>query len=198
MNEDTNSCFPEKIKIIINKIKKCNSICLACNSSLSCIECKPDLYMWYEKGLCINYIPEHYYLNGSILKKCHESCLNCFGPWNNTTTNCMNCISNEYFYRNDTYNCIKIKDYSSSKKVEFKRFEVIYFYIFIIILIVSIILFILLLIFCKIKKNKKEKLDISNKESEKQKLVREQKNKISNDNESENEDDNNSNSGAIN
>ena len=165
MTEDTYSCYIGDIDNYYldkekNKYKRCHPNCLRCDAlpildNMHCTKCQPNYYKIENIDSCYNYIPEHYYLDGNILKSCHESCLNCYGKWNNTTTNCMNCISNEYFYRNDTYNCIKISEYEIRNNVEFKKFNNVNFYVFIALFIASIILFILLIILCK-KKEKRE------------------------------------------
>ena len=45
-----------------------------------------------------------------IIKKCHNNCINCYGPGNETNNNCKECKSNLKLFNEyqDIYNCYKI------------------------------------------------------------------------------------------
>ena len=114
--------------------------------------------------------------------------------------NCLGCISSEYFYKNDTYDCIKPNEFDKKENLEFTKIDNIYFVIFLLIFIVALIIFVCNCIFYKIKeqKNKEDenvqKKQEDEKDQKKQEDEKEQKNqndKSQKKNESkENKDDN--------
>ena len=55
--------------------------------------------------------------------------------------NCLSCISDEYFYKNDTKDCILFKDYKKRSDLEFTKVNNYNFYIFIIIFVAALIIF---------------------------------------------------------
>ena len=65
--------------------------------------------------------------------------------------NCLGCKSDEYFYKNDTLDCIKKDEFKKKNNLEFTRLSSENFYIFICVLLVAIVIFVINCIFCKIK-----------------------------------------------
>ena len=122
---------------------------------MNCYKCPDKFYMIENSDSCYDYIPNNYYLDGNILKKCYELCFNCFGPKNTETMNCLGCINNDYFYRNDTYECIKKDEFKKRENLEFTRLSGDNFWIFICIFVASIIM--VFFIFCFYKKQQEQK-----------------------------------------
>ena len=98
MTEDTNSCYEGEIDNYYldkndNKLKKCPKNCLRCKPgssgdiNMKCITCQQNFYMTEDSDSCYNFIPDHYYLDNIILKKCYERCANCLGAKNSQTMN---------------------------------------------------------------------------------------------------------------
>ena len=156
----------------------CHKNCLKCHSkpysdtNMNCYKCRENFYL-VESNSCYDYIPNHYYLDGNILRECYESCMNCLGPKNSETMNCLGCKSDEYFYKNDTYECIKPEEFKKRENLEFTRLSNGNFVIFIIIFVVAIIIFICNCKFYKIKKEQEPKKENEKKESqEKENLLK--------------------------
>ena len=83
--EDTESCYEGEIdNYYIDKdaniLKKCHQNCLRCNSFpindtyMRCKTCQPNLYKTEDTYSCYNHIPNHYYLDGKILRICYKEC----------------------------------------------------------------------------------------------------------------------------
>ena len=179
ITEDTKSCYEGEINNYYldkndNILKRCHTNCLRCKSSsindinMRCKICQPNFYMTEDTDSCYNLIPENYYLDKNTLKKCYERCSNCLGPKNNQTMNCLGCISSEYFYKIDTYDCIKSNEFNKKETLEFTKLDNIYFYFFLFILISALIIFICNFIFYKIKgqKNQDDKNQQKNESKE--------------------------------
>ena len=163
LTENTNSCLNYPLDNYYldhdkNILRQCHPNCKKCLSSpknkthMNCIICQSNLYLTFDTNSCLDYIPDHYYLDDyNILRYCHKKCFNCFGAWDNETMNCSNCINNNFFYKNDTNNCILKDEFKKRNNLEFQMIDNNNFYIFIFIFVVSIITFILICIFYKIK-----------------------------------------------
>ena len=141
-------------------LRPCHKNCLKCygkpksETSMNCYKCPDKFYMIENSDSCYDYIPNNYYLDGNILKKCYELCFNCFGPKNTETMNCLGCINNDYFYRNDTYECIKKDEFKKRENLEFTRLSGDNFWIFMCIFVASIIM--VFFIFCFYKKQQEQ------------------------------------------
>ena len=140
MTEDSESCYENGVNnyYLDNDIlKKCHPNCLQCssgpnkNNEMNCKKCQKNFYMTEDTNSCYDYIPNNYYLDDGILKKCFSRCFNCFGAKDDKTMNCLGCINNDYFYKNDTYDCILKGDFEKRKNLEFSRLSDYNFYIFI-------------------------------------------------------------------
>ena len=184
LTEDTKACYAKDVERYYfdstNQIlKPCHKNCLKCygepvsETNMSCYKCPENFYKVESYDLCYDYIPNNYYLDGNILRKCYESCMNCLGPKNSETMNCLGCKSDEYFYKNDTYECIKPEEFKKRENLEFTRLSNGNFVIFIIIFVVAIIIFICNCKFYKIKKEQEPKKENEKKESqEKENLLK--------------------------
>ena len=78
--------------------------------------------------------------------------------------NCLGCINKDYFYKNDTNDCILKADFEKRKNLKFSRLSDYNFYIFICILFGSAIIFIIICVYyykvkqTKNQQNKKEEI----------------------------------------
>ena len=106
-----------------NLFYQCDENCLTCsegknetsNNCLSCDNSYESLYLLEDKNNCEKSNFTGYYLNAEdkILKKCHESCKICNGPYeidsdtNIENHNCIECADNYYKLENGSYqnNC---------------------------------------------------------------------------------------------
>ena len=157
----------------VNEIlRPCHKNCLKCynkpisETNMNCYKCPENFYIVESSYSCYDYIPNNYYLDGNILKKCYELCFNCLGAKNSETMNCLGCKSDEYFYKNDTYDCIKPEEFKKRENLEFTRLSNKNFYIFIVIFVAAIIIFICNCKCYKIKKEQEPKKE--NEKNEKQ------------------------------
>ena len=163
LDYDLNICSslkPEKYYIDEeNKIyKKCQSPCDDCNGpmvdeSMNCITCKENFYMTEDTNSCYKE-KENYYLDNNVLKRCHPRCSKCISIGNDENMNCLECIydsENNLIYKEDTLNCIYIKEFKKRDYIELSIPINYVFYIFIGILISSIIfsIIIFLSLICK-------------------------------------------------
>lgn len=81
--------------------------------------------------------------------------------------NCLSCINKEYFYKNDTKDCILPKDFQNENNFELTKTNNVYFYIFIVIFVIALIIFIFN---CKCYKvNNKTNQQANQKQNEKEK-----------------------------
>ena len=178
---------------------------------MNCYKCPENSYMIEFTKSCYDYIPNHYYLDNEdkVLKSCYKTCFNCLGPGNEEEMNCSGCISDEYFFKNDTHNCIFPKDYKKRNDLEFRKINSINFYIFIAIFLVALMIFILVCKYYKTKENNKQQVQnyqqqpkkkeplIDKKKNEKDNKMVEMQNK-SGDNDNNNNNNNNENVNIIN
>ena len=167
MTEDTNSCYnyiPDNYYLDSDNIlKRCHPNCLRCSGKaenetfLNCLRCPNNFYVTVDTKSCYDYIPNGYYLDVNILRRCYYRCLNCFGSYNEETMNCLGCIEPEkYFYRNDTYNCILENEFNKRNNLDFTKISNYNFYIFLGIFCCSIIIFIITCKFYEIIKQKRQ------------------------------------------
>ncbi len=110
--------------------RKCHETCLSCNGPYynNCTSCDNTEYFFKEKGdnnECYKKDIEHYYLDDKLLKECHETCLTCYGPYDD---NCISCDEITYFFKEDNNNnicysnlSIDINYYLDSKDKKFKK-----------------------------------------------------------------------------
>ena len=73
------------------------------NNCLTCDNCN-GYYMLEDKHNCEKDDYPGYYLDGDILKKCHENCLTCSSGFTSTEFNCLTCKEN-YYKIKDTNKC---------------------------------------------------------------------------------------------
>ena len=185
MTEDTEACcekgedkyyFDENN----NKLRRCHQNCLKCygrpidETNMNCYKCPDNFYMTENTKSCYDYIPNHYYLDDKILRHCYKRCNNCLGTKNNETMNCLGCISDEYYYKNDTNDCIIPEEFKKRNDLEFKKINNDNLFIFIAIFISALIIFIITCKFYKIKEQKKQQ---NNKEEQENKEQQEQQKK---------------------
>lgn len=135
------------------KYKTCQSPCSECSGPkinetyMNCITCIKDYYITFDTKSCYDYEPEQYYLDNDTYKKCHPRCFSCFnGSDDSNHMNCLSCISNEYFYRKDTFNCILNNDTDPTIVIEIKSAIWVYL-LFVFILLCSIIISIIFCLF---------------------------------------------------
>ena len=155
--------------------KKCESPCKECsgpkinNTHMNCITCIKGNNITEDTYSCYDQLPDQYYLDNDTFKRCYFRCNRCFnGSNDNNSMNCLSCISNEYFYRKDTYNCIFKNETSETKIIKIIPSKTVYL-IFVFILIFSIVIsFIFLFCYCFKEQhkgsveNKKEKIKNEN------------------------------------
>ena len=146
--------------------KDCESPCRECSGPkinetyMNCITCIKGFNITEDTNSCYNHLPENYYLDNDTFKRCYYRCNRCFnGSNNNTTMNCLSCISNDYFYRKDTFNCILKNEIQETNIIQIKSSTFVYV-LFLLILISSIAISLIFLFYYKnqiIDDNKKEK-----------------------------------------
>ena len=159
--------------------KECESPCQECSGPkisetyMNCITCIKGYIITEDTNSCYELMPANYYLDNDTFKRCYYRCNKCFnGSDDNSTMNCLSCISNEYFYRKDTFNCILKNETKETIIIQIKSSLLVYL-LFVVILISSILLSAVFL-YCYhykvqnqiIGKNKKEK-----KKEEQEKLL---------------------------
>ena len=98
MTEDTESCYEGEINnyyLENNILKKCYKNCLKCSSyskndnEQNCKKCQNNFYITEDTNSCYDFIPNNYYLEKNILKKCYYRCLNFLGGKNEVNMNCL-------------------------------------------------------------------------------------------------------------
>ena len=124
-NDCQNNCFSNSVKIDFNQFKcinECemspyskyeyNSICYGIcpmnthNWPTNNFLCKDDCeifnqYYNYEKTLCIDEIPQGYFVNDSnynTIDKCHPDCKECDKKNDANNSNCKSCLNNKFLY----------------------------------------------------------------------------------------------------
>ena len=165
LTSDTESCYdkvPDNYYLDDdNKLKRCHPNCLKCTSApindndMNCKKCQKNFYFTEDTDSCYDYIPNKYYLDGEKLRKCYARCSQCLGAKNDKTMNCLGCINKDYFYKNDTLDCILIAELEENKTHELTKIFDYNFYIFIGIFAAAFLIFIINCIFYKVKKQKK-------------------------------------------
>lgn len=126
--------------------KDCESPCQECSGPkinetyMNCITCMKGFKITEDTNSCYERLPENYYLDNDTFKRCYYRCNKCFnGSDDNSTMNCLSCISNEYFYRKDTFNCILKNETQETNIIQIKSSSLVYS-LFVLILISSILL----------------------------------------------------------
>ena len=156
--------------------KNCQSPCEECSGPIinetymNCITCIKGYNITNDTKSCYDHLPEQYYLDNDTFKKCYERCNSCLnGSDDSEHMNCLSCISNEFFYRKDTFNCILRNETNKTNIFEIKPFISLYI-LFVFILFFSIIIsLIFLFTYCypeqnqgnNNEKNAEEKSNIS-------------------------------------
>ena len=144
--------------------KDCESPCGECSGPkinetyMNCITCKKGFNITEDTNSCYNHLPENYYLDNDTFKRCYYRCNRCFnGSNDNTTMNCLSCISNYYFYRKDTFNCVLRNETQKTNPIEIKPSLFVYL-LFVFILFISIVIasFFIYCYKCRTIVNKKE------------------------------------------
>ena len=107
---------------------------------MNCNTCIKGYNITDDTKSCYDYLPEQYYLDNDTLKKCYKRCSRCFiGSNDSENMNCLSCISNVYFYRKDTFNCILRNETPITDVVEIKPSTFLYM-LFVFIILFSIII----------------------------------------------------------
>ena len=145
----TNNCYDtfllnESYYLKDNLFYKCDETCLTCSdgknkTSSNCLSCdniNKSLYLLEDKNNCEFSNFSGYYLNktSNILKKCHNSCKTCNGPYEISTDtnienhNCIECADNYYKLPNGSYknNCYDNNIWNSafhSQLISLKEFK---------------------------------------------------------------------------
>ena len=90
---------------------------------------------------CYDKAPDNYYLDvlTKKYKRCHSSCFNCLGPANKDTMNCVNCLSDEYFFRKDIKNCTKENEFKKRENLSFEMSKNYNYFIFITIILLYLL-----------------------------------------------------------
>jgi hypothetical protein len=131
--------------------KDCEDPCRECSgpkineTNMNCISCIKGYNITNDTKSCYSHFPEKYYLDNDTFKPCHERCKTCFnGSNDNTHMNCLSCISKDYFYRKDTFNCITKNEVVPTEVITIKPYYSLYI-LFVLILVTSIIIAIIFL-----------------------------------------------------
>ena len=126
--------------------KSCQSPCSECSgpkiddNNMNCITCKKGFNITEDTNSCYDYLPSQYYLDNGIFKRCYIRCNQCFnGSNDNNSMNCLSCISSEFFYRKDTFNCIFRNETNKIEIIEIQASSASYF-VFVFILVFSILI----------------------------------------------------------
>ena len=115
---------------------------------MNCITCQNNYFITKETTSCYDEIITNY-LDGNILRRCHQRCSKCAGAYTEESMNCLECLDNEenkYFYRKDINNCILKENFKERENKEFTKIDSKNFYLFIIILLIAIIIALILCI----------------------------------------------------
>ena len=127
--------------------RHCQKPCYDCsknftnNTYMNCDSCIKNYNITEDTKSCYDYMPNNYYLDNNIYRRCHPRCLTCIkGSKNNSNMNCLNCESGYgYFYKSDTHNCILSSEFEKRKEKDLRPKYSGYFILFIIIFIISCI-----------------------------------------------------------
>ena len=123
---------------------------------MNCITCQSNYNITEDTHSCYNELPDNYYLDNNIFRRCHERCKTCItGSDNDNNMKCLTCETN-FFFIPDSNNCISYDEMKSNEKKEFKRVTNEYFVAFMFILILSMIISIIILCTCFCKEEKVE------------------------------------------
>ena len=140
----------------------CQSPCKECSGPMisytlmNCITCQSNYNITEDTHSCYNELPDNYYLDNNIFRRCHERCKTCItGSDNDNNMKCLTCETN-FFFIPDSNNCISYDEMKSNEKKEFKRVTNEYFVAFMFILILSMIISIIILCTCFCKEEKVE------------------------------------------
>ena len=115
LTEDTMSCYSDIIDnyYLYNKtnLKRCHKNCLHCitneydNNYMNCTKCFENFYMTEDTNSCYDKVIDNYYLDNTILRRCHKNCLKCSKKETNSTyMNCLKC-QNNFYMTEDTNSC---------------------------------------------------------------------------------------------
>ena len=137
--------------IIIKTIKSldedneniCYESCKTCLGSkideehMNCETCFNNYYITEDTNSCYNFIPNKYYLDNTILRRCHPNCSICSsGSKDDLNMNCLSCIDH-YALQYDTNNCIYSKLEQSELEDNLERKTTWFFVVFLILIIVD-------------------------------------------------------------
>ena len=116
---------PQEVCFFNGKIRKCDSSCKTCkDNKFNCIDCA-DNYVECKSNECINctindnfkykciakdLLISNCYFDTNEYKKCHELCLKCKGPSNDTSHNCIECKNDYYPTEDANGNCFQSKE----------------------------------------------------------------------------------------
>ena len=175
LTEDTNACYEKEIDGYIyipetKKLAKCHKNCLRCNARpvddthQKCSICPKNFYMTIDTESCYDKAPDNYYLDvlTKKYKRCYSSCFNCLGPANKDTMNCVNCLSDEYFFRKDIKNCTKENEFKKRENLSFEMSKNYNYFIFITIILLSVIIYVFLHVFYQTEKKNEVKINKNN------------------------------------
>jgi len=114
ITEDTYSCYDKVIDnyyLDENILRRCNENCKSCYSKqinethMNCKTCLNNYYITEDTNSCYDNIVDNYYLDGNILRRCHNNCKSCYSKQiNETHMNCKTC-QNDYYITEDTNSC---------------------------------------------------------------------------------------------
>ena len=114
LTEDTKSCYNDIIDNYYldgDILRRCHKNCLHCSTNenndvyMNCTKCLENFFMTEDTNSCYDKIIDNYYLDNTILRRCHKNCLSCSKKeTNNTFMNCLKCKEN-YFMTEDTNSC---------------------------------------------------------------------------------------------
>jgi hypothetical protein len=122
---------------------------------MNCKTCQDNYNITEDTNSCYNSLPDHYYLDEGIFKRCHSRCLKCIsGSKDDNNMNCLTCIYEEnIFYKRDTHNCIFPNEFKRRDIKDLKTQPSGFFYVFFGILILSIISTVIILLWCCCKES---------------------------------------------
>ena len=134
--------------------KECESPCEECSgpkinrTNMNCITCIKGYNITYDTKSCYDHLPEQYYLDNDTFKKCYERCNRCFNGSNDSEhMNCLSCISNDFFFRKDSFNCILRNETTMTSVIVIKSSFFLYL-LFVSILLFSVIISCIFLFTC--------------------------------------------------
>ena len=141
------------------------------DKNMNCISYQNNYFITEDTNSCYDEIIINY-LDGNILRRCHQRCSKCAGAYTEESMNCLECLDNEenkYFYRKDINNCILKENFKERENKIFTKIDSKNFYLFIIILLIAIIIALILSILGlkhKEKKIEEKSKEVDNKISE--------------------------------